>query len=65
MATTIASQTRPEIAQCLNDWYYANADLAEQRNSEIVEVMPQYSNYHPSTVVLAYIEGVCGKFAGN
>ncbi|MEM9128192.1 MAG: hypothetical protein AAGA97_00465 [Pseudomonadota bacterium] len=62
MAGIIAAQTQPEIAECLNDWYYAEGNLPSKRHAEMIELMPQYAEHDPTVVVLAYIEGVCGEF---
>ncbi|WP_108887197.1 hypothetical protein [Pseudoprimorskyibacter insulae] len=60
MAAAIASQTKPELAQCLNDWYFG--DKTNTRNGEILDFMGQYGGYHPTTVILAVVENACGEF---
>lgn len=65
MAATIAAQTQPKLANCINDWYYVKNELEQKRHNEIIKVMPQYKKFHPTTIVLAYIENVCGKFEKN
>jgi len=62
MATVIAAQVRPEIAKCINDWYYKNAGLQTNKHEKILKIMPQYMQYDPTAVLLGYIEGVCGEF---
>ena len=59
MTGIIASQAKPEIARCLNEWYYADQDA---RNQEILDVMPQLAEHTPTTVVLAVVNDVCGEF---
>jgi len=60
MITAIASKAKPKVARCLNDWYY-EGNLETKRNSEIINKMPELLDFHPTTVVLAYVEGVCGR----
>ena len=62
MAGYIASQIRPDIGKCLNDWYYKTKTLQKQRQNEILKAMPKYKKYDPTAVVLGYLEGACGKF---
>lgn len=62
MAAVIASQAKPKIARCLNDWYYKTKALQIQRQNEILHMMPKYKKYDPTAVLLGYIEGACGKF---
>jgi hypothetical protein len=65
MLATIAAQMKPKMANCLNDWYYASKNLDEKRHVEIIKIMPKYSKFHPSTVVLAYVESACGRLDKN
>ncbi|MEL7398082.1 MAG: hypothetical protein AAFN44_17110 [Pseudomonadota bacterium] len=60
MLTAIASQVNSDVASCIGDWYYSS-DQEEVRHDEMLEVMSEYSEYHPSTVVLAYVENICGR----
>ena len=62
MAGYIAAQIRPDIGECLGEWYYKTEALREQRQSEILEAMPEYTEFPPVAVVLGYIEGACGRF---
>ena len=61
MLTTIAAQVKPEMAECLDSWYYKESGLDKKRHAEIIKLMPQYNKFHPSTVILAYVENFCGK----
>lgn len=61
MLTTVAAQIKPDMAQCLDDWYYKESGLDKKRHAEIIKIMPQYTKFHPSTVILAYVENFCGK----
>ncbi|MEO1189599.1 MAG: hypothetical protein AAFW60_11050 [Pseudomonadota bacterium] len=61
MAATIAAQHRPQIAKCLEDWYFRNSELQDQRHDEILNQMPELTSYRPASVVLAFLEAACGK----
>lgn len=62
MAGVIASQTDRQIAKCIDEWYFANVELVKSRNTEILEVMPEYKEFDPQAFLLAYLESACGKF---
>lgn len=62
MAGVIASQIRPSIAHCIDDWYFADAAVQERRNEEIKRTIRQNSNFHPSGVFLALLQSACGEF---
>ena len=61
MIGTIASQLRPDAAQCVNDWYLKSAELQRQRHDEIIELMPEYQDFAPSAVILGVVEAACGR----
>ena len=65
MAGFIAADIQPKVARCLNEWYYASADLQKKRHDEIIEVMPQYKNLEPTAVVLGVVHEICGTFKSN
>ena len=62
MAVTIASQIKPSLAGCIDDWYFENKELQRQRHAEILDQMPQLKEFEPSAVVLGFIEAACGEF---
>lgn len=62
IAGIIAAQTQPEIAECIENWYYESPERQAQRHSEIIAVMPQYTEFDPAFVLLGYLEGACGQF---
>lgn len=62
MLTVIAAQVQPEIASCINDWYYADQELKRKRQEEILEAMPNWLEYGPTEVLLGYVEGACEQF---
>ncbi|MBO6549073.1 MAG: hypothetical protein JJ964_05570 [Rhizobiales bacterium] len=65
MAATVATQVRPKMATCIDNWYFKTNELQDKRNLAIIETMAQYKKFHPTSVLLAYIENVCGKFKAN
>lgn len=62
MAGVIASQSKPEIAKCIDNWYLKDSETIEKRNGEIIEFMPRLKDYTPYAVVLAVLNDVCGEF---
>lgn len=65
MTKIIASQTSPQIAECLDTWYSTSQQTRSQRQSEIIIAMKELPNYAPQVIVLAVIEKACGKFERN
>jgi len=61
MAGVIASQVRPEMAKCIDDWYYGDQSLESQHHTEILEIMSDYLEFKPHAVLLGYLEAICGK----
>ncbi len=61
MAGVVFTQTYPEKAVCLNDWYFAD-EAWVRRNPEIREMIAAYPDGHPSGVILALILRDCGGF---
>lgn len=57
MASLIASQNSRKQANCINDWSGKTATGGYQ---PVVEAMKRFPDHHPSGVVLAVIQKVCG-----
>ena len=62
MAGAVATQVKPEIARCLDDWFFKDAAKKPQRIEHILATMRQYPGYHPSGVLLGVIQQACGSF---
>lgn len=62
MIATIAAQTEPEIAKCIDEWYSQSESVSAKRHDEILNVMQTYRQYTPAAIVLAVVEKNCGKF---
>ncbi|MEP4987393.1 MAG: hypothetical protein ABJV68_06840 [Paracoccaceae bacterium] len=65
MTGVLVSQVRPEMAKCLDSWYFESKAKQDIRHSEILDVMPQYAEFDPQAVLLGYIESVCGRIDGS
>ena len=63
MAGVVATQVRPEIAHCIDDWY--GGETMARRNDHIRSVMRNHPEFHPAGVILAVIQKACGKFSGD
>ena len=61
MAGVIASQIRPPIARCIDDWYFADAAVQKRRNEKIKRTIRQHSEFHPAGVLLAVLQSACGS----
>ncbi|MEM6900865.1 MAG: hypothetical protein AAF583_13990 [Pseudomonadota bacterium] len=59
MAGVVLTQTHPDAASCINDWYFAGASLAP-RNDEIRETISQHESAHPAGVIMAIVLRECG-----
>ncbi len=64
MAGIFAAQVRPELARCIDNWYFKSDSITDARNAEMLRQMPQYKAFHPNAVVLGFIEQACGKISG-
>ena len=64
MAASVATQTNPDVARCINDWYFKDTSVRPRRVEEILSVVRQYPNHHPSGVILAVLQKACGSFKG-
>jgi len=62
MAGAIAAQTKPNLARCLDNWYFADQAVQSQRIDHILATMREFPEYHPSGVVLAVLQKACGPF---
>ncbi|MEM7211420.1 MAG: hypothetical protein AAF479_05900 [Pseudomonadota bacterium] len=59
MAVVVLTQTRPQVARCVNDWYFKGEKRSE-RNAEIRSYISKHETVHPAGVVMAVIVKVCG-----
>jgi len=62
MASVIASQTKPSVSNCIDQWYFQSDAIRAQRNDEIRQTIRENPTYHPSGVIYAWITKRCGAF---
>lgn len=62
MAGVIATQIKPDLSTCIDDWYFASDTSKGAVNREIRGLISQYATYHPSGVILAALQQECGAF---
>ena len=62
MAGVIATQTRKNLARCIDIWYFESSETIEKRNTFMVSLMKKYLTHHPSGIIAAAIERACGSF---
>jgi hypothetical protein len=63
MIGVVATQTRPEIARCVDDWFFGDDAIMAERTENIRSVMREHSSFHPAGVILAVVQQACGSFA--
>lgn len=59
MAGVVLTQTHPDTARCLNDWYFAGENL-QKRNRAIRQAITAHEAAHPAGVMMALILKECG-----
>lgn len=62
MVGFVVSQNDGVQARCINDWYFKDDNVRERGIQQIINVMRQYPNYLPGTVVIAVLQKQCGSF---
>ncbi|MEM7530474.1 MAG: hypothetical protein AAF416_23060 [Pseudomonadota bacterium] len=62
MAGVIGSQIKPEIARCIDGWYFRSAAAKEAANDRVRGAITRYADHHPSGVILAVVQQECGTF---
>ncbi|MEM9840554.1 MAG: hypothetical protein AAF830_15555 [Pseudomonadota bacterium] len=58
MAGVVFTRTEPQIATCINDWYFSG-DRPEARNETIRGTITRHLHHHPAGVILAMILEEC------
>ncbi|UWQ73602.1 hypothetical protein [Leisingera sp. M658] len=64
MLAVVASQMddKAQLAECIDDWYFADPSAKPARNGAIREAMEKFPDYHPQIILFAVVEKECGKF---
>ncbi|SFO40785.1 hypothetical protein SAMN04488056_105249 [Cohaesibacter marisflavi] len=61
-ATVIATQIRPDMAQCIASWYGDTPAETKKKDAEILATMKRLPETYPSAVLIAILQKHCGKF---
>lgn len=61
MASFIATQNPGDHAKCIEDWYFEGGQVDHRRNDQIRSDLQRFPDYHPTAIILARIEKVCGS----
>lgn len=61
-AGVIATQIRPDFADCIGNWYSQNEDRQSVRHSQMLKLMEEFPDYIPSGIVIAVLQKECGDF---
>lgn len=62
MAGVVATQTKPSVATCIDEWYAPDTSLKDDRDAFIRDTIKGYEGYHPSGVIFAVLQNKCGDF---
>lgn len=62
MTGIVATQSQPEIADCIDDWYGTDRKAHAPIHDSIIETIGDNRDYHPQAVLLAIIQKRCGSF---
>lgn len=62
MAGVVATQTRKEMATCIDRWYFISEEAKAKRNDEIRSLIQEYPGNHPAGVIAAVLIKACGPF---
>ena len=63
MASLMATRTHKPSGDCIDTWYFEPSIDRQAKNEEIRTTIAQNDTYHPSAVMLVFLEGLCGPFA--
>ena len=63
MAGIVATQTKPEVARCIDEWYFSDTAIKAQRDDELRHTIQQNLDFHPGAVILASLIKACGSFS--
>ncbi len=61
-AAVIATQIRPNFAECIGNWYSLTDEGNAKRHQEMLNVMGKYPDLIPSGIVIAVLQKECGNF---
>lgn len=62
MAGMMASQTRPNAAECIDKWYLGAPSLQSERNDFVKSKIAKNAEFHPAAVIVVILRDVCGPF---
>jgi len=65
MLGTVATQVRPEMASCIDNWYFKTKAVQDKRHAQLLKTMPQYAEFDPTAFMLGYVESLCGRIVGK
>lgn len=63
MATFVAGRIDEDLATCLDDWFAGDQTRIRARERELTEAIARNAEFHPSAVIMLYLEQECGSFA--
>lgn len=58
----LTQTSRPELASCLDGWYFSDRATINAKNSELKDTIRRNSQYHPSGVLVSVLRKQCGDY---
>lgn len=62
MASSIAARIKPQLSQCITDEFFGSKGLSQDGFSKVLTRVEEFSEYHPSSVLVIVLENTCGAF---
>lgn len=63
MATFISGRIDQGMATCLDGWFASDPARIGEREQELIAAIGRNPEYHPSAVIMLFLEQECGSFA--
>ena len=65
MTGIVATQSRKDIARCIDDWYSGDQTVQNERHQLVIDTIQDNPSYNPQAVILAILQKQCGSFGGG
>ena len=65
MTGIVATQSRTDIARCIDDWYSGDEAVQNRRHQFVIDTVRDHPSYNPQAVILAILQKQCGSFRGG
>ncbi len=62
MASSIAARIKPEVSECIGRVFFDELGMSESGFDTVIARVGEFSEFHPSSVLVIVIENECGSF---